>query len=77
MQRPIAVGADLHAGPDLLEFRRLLVNVDIVPALEKRQRRREAADPAAGDEDMVFHASVLSPMLACFAVIARLDRAIQ
>jgi hypothetical protein len=62
MEGAIAVRADLDAGAGLLEFRRLLVDLDIVPAGEQRQRRRQAADAAAGDQDMMLHAeaSVMS-----------------
>ena len=54
MQRTIAVGADLDAGTDLLEVERLLVDIDVVAAIEQRQRRGESADTAAGDQDAML-----------------------
>ena len=56
MEGAVAVGADLHAGADLLEVGRLLVDVDVVAALEQRQRRGEPADAAAGDQDVMLRA---------------------
>ena len=52
-----AVGADLHAGAKLAQFRRLLVDIDIDAAPDQRQRRRQPADAAADDRDVV-HCSV-------------------
>ncbi len=47
-----AVGAQLQAGADFAQLRCLLVDVDIEALVEQRERRREAADAAAGNEDM-------------------------
>ncbi len=54
MKGAIAVGADLDAGADLLEVGRLLVDVDVMAALEQRQCRGEPADAATGDQDVVL-----------------------
>src|SRR5260370_779872 len=56
-----AVRADLHAGAKFLEFRRLLVNVDVMAAVDQSERGRHAADTAAGDEDVVGHDGMLEP----------------
>ena len=53
MKHARAVGADLHAGAKLAQFRRLLVDIDIDAAPNERQRRREPADAAADDRDVV------------------------
>ena len=50
MQHARAVGADLHAGADLAQFRRLLVDLDLDPAPDQRERAGEPADAAADDE---------------------------
>src|SRR5882762_2273307 len=45
------VGADLDAGTDLAELRSLLEHVAREALLRQRQRRGEAADAAAGDQN--------------------------
>jgi hypothetical protein len=57
-QEARSVGADLDAGADLADARRLLVDVDVEPRLQQMQRRGQAANAAADDRDP--H--------ACFAV---------
>ena len=57
MQHARAVGADLHAGADLAQLMRLLVDFDLDPAPDQRQRAGEPADAAADDEDVVRHPS--------------------
>src|SRR5712692_5458358 len=47
-----AVGAQLQAGADFAQLRCLLVDVDIEALVEQRERRREATDAAARDEDV-------------------------
>ena len=49
-----AVGADLHAGAELAQLRRLLVDIDVDAATKQRQRRREPADAAADDRDWLL-----------------------
>src|SRR5580704_19544689 len=58
-----AVRAQLHASADLGQLRRLLPDVDIEPALQQRQRRRQPADAGAGDQHMRFpgHSRILPP----------------
>ena len=55
MKNASAVCADLHAGAELAQLRRLLVDFDIDPAPDQRQRRREPADTAADDNDLLLH----------------------
>ena len=55
MQDAGAVGADLHTGAELAQHRRLLIDIDIDAAADKRQRRREPADAAADDGDFFLH----------------------
>ena len=45
------VRADLDAGADLAQRRRLLVDMDVEARPQQRQRRRQAADAAADDAD--------------------------
>ncbi len=52
-QQARGVGADLDAGADLADARRLLVDMDVEPGLQQVQRGRQAADAAADDGD--FH----------------------
>ena len=54
-QQARGVGADLDAGADLADARRLLVDMDVEPGLQQMQRGRQAADAAADDGD--FHVS--------------------
>ena len=56
-----AVRADLDAGADLLELRRLLVDLDVEPALEQRQRRGKPADAATDNDDLVLCRPVTRP----------------
>src|SRR5262249_14313484 len=55
VQGAVAVWADLDASAEFLGFGSLLVNIDIMAAIEERQRRRHAADTAPGDEDVMGH----------------------
>ena len=55
MQHAGAVGADLHAGAEFAQLRRLLVDIDIDAAADQRERRREPADSAADDDDFFRH----------------------
>ena len=54
-----AVRTDLNARAEFLKFARLLVNVDLMAAVDQSERRRHAADTAASDEDMVGHELLL------------------
>jgi hypothetical protein len=45
------VRADLDAGADLAQRRRLLVHVDVEAGVQQRQRRAEAAEAPADDAD--------------------------
>ena len=47
------VGAELDAGADLLELRRLLQHLDRDALARQRQRGREPADPAADDDHLI------------------------
>ncbi len=53
MQDAGAVRADLHARAEFPQFRRLLIDFDIDAAAHQRQRRRQPADAAADDRDVV------------------------
>ena len=48
------IGADLDAGADLGELRRLLVDFDLVAGLHQAGGRRQPADAGAGDENSVL-----------------------
>ena len=50
-QEARGVGADLDAGADLADARRLLVDLDVEPGLQQLQGGRQAADAAADDGD--------------------------
>jgi hypothetical protein len=50
MERPGSVGAQLHPGADLLEFWRLLVDVDLEALLHQGECCRQPIDPAAGNQ---------------------------
>src|SRR5882762_9375252 len=54
-QQARGVGADLDAGADLADARRLLVDMDVEPGLQQMQGGRQAANAAADDGD--FHAT--------------------
>jgi hypothetical protein len=56
-QQPGGVGADLDAGPNFDDARRLLIDVDIEPDLQKVQRGGESADASADHSDLETHAS--------------------
>ena len=60
-----AVRADLHAGAELLELRRLLVHVDRDAVPDQRQRRGEPADAAADDCNALVCRHAASPQLSC------------
>ena len=53
------VGAELDAGADLAEFRRLLEHVGRPPVGRERQRGSETADAAAGNQHPIRRACVL------------------
>src|SRR5580704_8186020 len=55
-----AVGADLHAGAKLAQFRRLFVDIDVDAATGQSECGRQPANPAADNCDIV-HAH--SPLL--------------
>src|SRR5262245_46055903 len=61
MQHARAVGADLNAGADLLELRRLLVDLDVDAAAQQPERGREPADAAADDDDFSHSRKPSSP----------------
>ena len=61
MEGAIAVGTDLDAGADLPEVGRLLVDVDVVAAVEQRQRGGKPADAAAGNQDAMLSARAHRP----------------
>ncbi len=48
------VGADLDTGPDLLQPRRLLVNLDLVSVLDQERGRGEPAEPRTRDQDLAL-----------------------
>ena len=50
VQRARPVGADLHPGADVAERARLLVDIDVDAAPEKRERCRQPADAGAGEQ---------------------------
>ncbi len=52
-QEARGVGADLDAGADLADARRLLVDMNVEPGLQQVQGGRQAADATADDGD--FH----------------------
>ena len=54
------VRADLDAGADLAQRRRLLVDVHVQARAQQRERRREAADASADDADSSSEAHVSS-----------------
>ena len=51
-QHAAAVGGDLDAGAQFPQFRRLFVDVDVKPALQKRKRGGQPADAGACDDHM-------------------------
>ena len=55
MQRAGTVGADLYAGAEFTELRRLLVNIDVDAAADQGERRGQATDAAADDGDIAGH----------------------
>ena len=57
MQHARAVRAHLHPGADLAQFAGLLVDRDLDPPPDQRERTGEPADAAANDEDVVRHPS--------------------
>ena len=58
-QEARGIGADLDAGADLADARRLLVDVDVEAGLEEMQSSGQAADAAADDGD--FSCSLCLP----------------
>jgi hypothetical protein len=51
MQHARGVGTDLDAGPDLADRTGALVDVDVEPGLQQRQRCGDPPDAAADDRD--------------------------
>src|SRR6266850_4862316 len=51
MKRARAVRSELQSGAHFLQLRRLLIDLDVAAAPEQRERRREPADAAAGNQD--------------------------
>ena len=51
VQHPRRVRADLDAGPDLGQGRRLLIDLDVEPGAQQRECRGQPADAAADDAD--------------------------
>ena len=52
MEDARAIGADLDAGAEFAQFRRLLVDLDVDAAANERQRGRKPADAAADNRDL-------------------------
>ncbi len=61
-----AVRADLNTGAEFLEFGSLLIDVDVMTAIDQRERRRHAADAAASDEDVMGQAGTFPAALPKF-----------
>ena len=53
LEHPEHVGPELDAGADFLELRRLLDDLRGDPLARQRKRRRQPADAAADDEDLL------------------------
>ena len=53
MQHARAVGADLHAGADLAQLGRLLVDLDLDAAPQQGERAGQPADAGADDDDRI------------------------
>ena len=53
MEHARAVGADLHAGADLAQLGRLLVDLDLDAAQQQGERAGEPADAGADDDDRI------------------------
>src|SRR2546426_6776206 len=73
MEHARAVRSELQPGAHFLQLRRLLVDVDVAAAPEQRERRRESADSAAGDQNARPHCPLLfqriEPGLGALAVL--------
>ncbi len=70
------IAADLEAGADLRERRRLLEQLGLDAALPQRQQRRDAADAAARDQDLeIFlgHEAALLETLLRLSMIPRVE----
>ena len=52
-QHTRAVGAELHAGPDLAQLGRLLVDLDVDAALPQGERASQPADAGADNDDRI------------------------
>ena len=70
IEHPEHVGPELDAGADLLEFRRLLDDLRGDALARQRQSRREPADAAADDEDLLVF-----PIAHCTLSCARIVEA--
>src|SRR5690349_19291836 len=56
------IGADLDAGADLAELRRLLVDRDLVSGLDQTGRRGQSAQPRSGNQNLVaWHSTAHAP----------------
>ena len=56
-QHARAVGSQLHTGADFAQFRRLFEHAHVVAALQQCERRGQATQPGAGDQDAGFHSA--------------------
>ena len=55
MEHARAVRSELQSGAHFRQLRRLFVDVDVAAAPEQRERRREPADAATGNQDTRLH----------------------
>ena len=60
-----AVRADLHAGAELLQLGRLLIDIDADALPDQRQRRGQAADAGADDGNVLVCHGAIGPELSC------------
>lgn len=51
------IGAKLYARADLAQFRRLLIDLNIIACLHETGRRRQPTDTRASDQDLFNHAN--------------------
>src|SRR5204862_4961506 len=60
-----AVRADLHAGAELLQLRRLLIDIDADALPDQRQRRGQSPDAGADDCNVLVCCHAAGPQLSC------------